>query len=187
MSDFKTRLASMSPDQQGEFLAKLPAALAAKSQSEQLLKLLTDFDFINAKISAFPPQQLIDDYKFALHPNFPLDAEQKNCLRLIQSAIRLSVHIINEDKTQLAAQLLGRLQSFQIPEIQAMLEAAKQECDRPWLRPLTPSLVSPGGALLRTFTGHTGAVNAFAIALDRLTIVAGGRSGKLHFLQLEGC
>ncbi|GEM_PF-3498417 len=38
MSDFKTQLASMSPDQQGEFLDKLPAALAAKSQSEQLLK-----------------------------------------------------------------------------------------------------------------------------------------------------
>jgi hypothetical protein len=55
MSDFKTQLASMSPSQQGEFLAKLPAALAAKSQSEQLLKLLTDFDFIKAKISAFPP------------------------------------------------------------------------------------------------------------------------------------
>ncbi|MCL1475548.1 hypothetical protein [Argonema antarcticum] len=59
MSDFKTQLASISPDQQGEFLAKLPAALAAKSQSEQLLKLLTDFNFIKAKISAFPPQQLI--------------------------------------------------------------------------------------------------------------------------------
>ncbi|HEY9297681.1 MAG TPA: hypothetical protein VIQ31_15210 [Phormidium sp.] len=51
LSDFKTQLASMSLSQQGEFLAKLPAALAAKSQSEQLLKLLIDFDFIKAKIS----------------------------------------------------------------------------------------------------------------------------------------
>lgn len=34
MSDFKTGLTSMSPEQQAEFLAKLPAALAAKLQRE---------------------------------------------------------------------------------------------------------------------------------------------------------
>ncbi|MFB2969678.1 WD40 repeat domain-containing protein [Aerosakkonema sp. BLCC-F183] len=187
MSDFKTKLASISPDQQGEFLAKLPAALAAKSQSEQLLKLLIDFDFIKAKISAFPPQQLIDDYKFALHPNFPLDADQKHCLRLIQAAIRLSAHIINEDKTQLPAQLLGRLQSFPVPEIQAMLEVAKHECDSPWLRPLTASLVSPGGVLLRTFTGHISAVNAVAITPDGRRFVSGSsdRTLKVWDLQTE--
>lgn len=187
MSDFKTQLASISPDQQGEFLSKLPAALAAKSQSEQLLKLLTNFDFIKAKISAFPPQQLINDYKFALHPNFPLAPAQKNCLRLIQSAIRLSAHIINEDKTQLAAQLLGRLQSFPVPEIQAMLEVAKQECDSPFLHPLSASLVHPGGSLLRTFTGHTGAVNAIAIAPDgrRFISASSDKTLKVWDLQTE--
>jgi len=46
MSDFQTKLTNICRSQQEEFLSKLPAALAAKSQSEQLLKLLTDFNFI---------------------------------------------------------------------------------------------------------------------------------------------
>ena len=120
-----------------------------------------------------------------MHPNFPLSPEQKHYLRLIQAAIRLSAHIINDDKTQLAAQLLGRLQSFPVPEIQAMLEVAKQECDSPWLRPLTASLAHPGGALLRTFAGHTGTVNAVAITPDGRRFVSGSSDKTLKVWDLH--
>jgi hypothetical protein len=39
-------------------------------------------------------------------------------LRLVQSALRLSAHVLAQDKTQLAGQLLGRLLGQEAPDIQ---------------------------------------------------------------------
>ncbi len=70
-----------------------------------------------------------------------------------RGALRLSAHILTEDKTQLAGQLLGRLQSFNQIEIKSLLLQAKQWKTSPWLRPLKTCLTSPGGRLLRTLEG----------------------------------
>jgi WD40 repeat protein len=39
--------------------------------------------------------------------------------------------------------------------------------------------------VIATFTGES-AIRSCAVAPNRLTIVAGERSGRVHFLQLEG-
>lgn len=208
----RDRLAKMSPERRQYALETLPSHLAKASQFERLHRLLTDFDFIEAKLLALGIQLLIEDYDLAtpsVPPNLPdkerqevknypprvkgaqegdltdkaetghcqleADASRRglrgslkdkaDTLTLIQGALRLSAHILAKDKTQLAGQLLGRLLSFEVPEIQAMLQQAKPR-ETPWLRPLTPSLMPPGGALLCTLTGHTDAVQAVAVTPD---------------------
>jgi hypothetical protein len=139
-------------------LRDLPKLLVESSQVDRLHTLLLDFDFIEAKVSALEPQPLIEDYDLAFTPDLSTSREEVNRnadnLRLIQGALRLSAHILEQDKTQLAGQLLSRLLSYKAPEIQAMLEQAKQWKAVPWFRPLTPSLTQPSERLLRTLSGH---------------------------------
>ena len=74
-------------------------------------------DWLQAKLDATDVTALLTDYDFLL------DDEE---LGLVRDAIRLSAHILASDKTQLRGQLLGRLMSHEVPEIQTLLERAKQ-------------------------------------------------------------
>lgn len=170
VTDIGKQLDSLLPEDREYALKHLPNHMAKAGRGEQLYRWLTDFHFIEAKVSALGAQPLIDDYTLGSNPDLSLSGEREKTLTLIQGAIRLSAHILERDKTQLAGQLLGRLleppQSAQKkegqggnPDIQAMLEQAKQWKGSPWLRPLTPNLTPPGGALLRTLTGHTSKVD----------------------------
>ena len=109
------------------YLLNLPYHLANGKMDDELCTLLTDYDFINHKITISSPQLLIEDYDLTQSSNSQISEKEKESLRLIQSAIRLSENILDEDETQLAGQLLGRLLSFEMPEIKAMLEQAKQQ------------------------------------------------------------
>lgn len=140
-----------------EYILNLPYHLATAGMADEFHELLTEFDFIEYKNSAAIPQLLIENYALTVAPDIEITHTKKDSLRLIQDAIRKSSHILAypENKTQLAGHLLGRLLSFKSPDIQALLEDAKQGKNTPWLRPLTPSLTPPGDALIRSFTGHT--------------------------------
>jgi len=163
----------------------LPQKLAAAGQADRFHRLLTDFDFIDAKISVFGSQSAIEDYDLTKNPDLLLFGERVDTLRLIQDAIQLSANILAEDNTQLAGQLLGRLMSYEVSDIQAMLEQAKQWKAVPWLRPLTPSLTPPGGPLLRTLTGHTFDVRAVAITPDGKLAVSASGDGTLKVWNLH--
>jgi len=183
MSDLKRRLANMSPSKRREALQSLPRYLAEASEAQRLQSLLSNFEFIDAKVSALGPQPLIEDYDLAFTSDI-LNSEdwvknKSDNLRRIQGALRLSAHILEQDKTQLAGQLLGRLLSYKAPEIQVMLEQAKQWKAAPWFRPVTPSLAQPSERLLRTLVGHTGGVNAVAVFPDGLQAVSASDDGTL--------
>ena len=68
--------------------------------------------------------------------------------------------------------------------IQGLLEQAKQWKQSPCLRPLTPSLTSPGGALLRTLEGHSDSVKAVAVTPDGLQAISGSRDNTLKVWNL---
>jgi WD40 repeat protein len=150
-----------------------------------LFELLTDFDFIEAKVSHpdIKLQELIEDYDRALEPKVLISGEKAETLKLIQGAIRLSAHVVDKDKTQLAGQLLGRLMSFEVPEIQTMLEQAQQG-KKPWLRHLKPSLTQAGSSLLRTLTGHTDFVTAVVVTPDGQCAVSGSKDLTLKLWDL---
>ena len=150
--------------------------LTEAGREEELEALLLNFDWLQAKLNATDIYSLIADYDFL--------SDNTN-LRLVQEALRLSSHVLVEDKTQLASQLWGRLLSFDVPEIQTLLNQTLQSISPlsplsplfplslPWLRPTTPSLTPPGGRLIRTLTGHSSWVNAVAITPDGKRAISG--------------
>jgi WD40 repeat protein len=131
--------------------------------------LLFTFDWLQSKLATSDVNVIIDDYKLL---------EDKD-LRVIQETIQLAGHILAQDKTQLAGQLLGRLGSSQNVLIQSMLKDAKDwRTTRWWLRPLTQSLEPAGGPLLRNIP-IPGWIPAIVLTPDGKKLV----SAHSHFLE----
>jgi WD40 repeat protein len=187
MSEFKKQLGKMSRQEQEQLLVleTLPGRLAKSKQGEKLYQLLTDFDFIEAKLELLGVQPLIEDYDLARTYDVLLSKEQTEILKLIQGAIRKSASILDEDKTQLAEQLLGRLLDFEEPDIQRLLEQGRQSKNSIWLRPLRGNLERPGEGCLRTLIGHTRDVTAVTIAPDGLTAISASDDRTLKIWDIK--
>ncbi|MEB3829974.1 hypothetical protein LKK83_21110, partial [Phormidium sp. CCY1219] len=166
MSNFRHRLSKLSPEKQRYALETLPSHLVGRAQPQRLHQLLSDFDFIESKIAALGVPALIEDYELAITADILPSSPCLQTWQSIAGALRLSAHILERDPAQLAGQLLGRLLSFDTPDLQTLLETAKQWRGKTWLRPLTANLTPPGGPLLRTLSGHNGWVSAVALSPD---------------------
>ncbi|MEH2291630.1 MAG: hypothetical protein V7K31_00480, partial [Nostoc sp.] len=190
MSSFAEKFAQLSLSDQRTILID-PRVKAKIGKWKPLYKRLTDFDFIDAKInhSDFGVQSLIEDYDLIdnseLLNNPEYNPEQVKTLKLIQGALRLSAHILVKDKMQLAGQLWGRMQHFTLPKIQAMLKVAKQQQVLPWFRPLIFNLISPGGSLLLTLSGHSDRVTAVALTPDGKQVISASDDRTLKLWNLE--
>jgi WD40 repeat protein len=160
----------------GYFFEHLAYHLVKAEHKENLRKLLFDFNWIQAKLEATDVNSLITDYDC-----LPDD----HILHLVQGAICLSAHIIEKDKNQLVEQFLGRLQSFQEPEIQLMLEQACTSKECTWLHPLTASLTPPGGPLIRTLEGHTSWINDVAVTPDGTRAISASSDRTFREWDLE--
>ncbi|BAY89372.1 MULTISPECIES: NB-ARC domain-containing protein [unclassified Tolypothrix] len=143
--------------------------LVAGGREGELQQLLGDFRWLQAKLETININALLTDYDFLL--------EDEN-LQLIQGALRLSAHVLNEDKQQLAGQLLGRLLGFAREEIQRLLNQAQQS-KTPCLLPQTASLTPPGGFLVRTLVGHSDSVNAVVFTPDGKYAISGSHDTTL--------
>ena len=102
----------------------------------------------------------------------------------MQSALRLAAHVLAQDKTQLTEQLLGRLLDEEAPRIQRLLNQAQTREKEVWLRPLTASLISPGGPLLYTLQGHTSLINGVAVTPDGRYAVSASSDQTLRVWDL---
>ena len=185
MSEFKQQLGKMSRQKRLYNLETLPRHLVESAEWERLYQLLTNFDFIEAKLDEWGVQALIEDYDLPLNSNMWLSQEQSKTLKLIPGAIRKSTHILEKDKRQLAGQLLGRLLDFEIAELQRMLEQVKQWKDSPWLRPLRANLWPPGQGCVRILTGHNFWVLGVAIAPDGKTAISASWDKTLKIWDTE--
>jgi WD40 repeat protein len=185
MSNLRRRLVSLSQEMRRYTLNSLPHHLIVSLQTDRLHFVLTDFDFLEAKILDFGVQSLIEDYELALKSNLPISGQKAHSLKLIQDAIRLSKHILQSEPTQLAGQLLGRLLNSKDSDIQRMLDQIKSITDSPWLRPLTPMLTPPGGPLRQTLIGHTGEINTLAVTPDGKLAVSGSTDNTLKVWDLH--
>jgi WD40 repeat protein len=138
--------------------------------------LLEYAHYLEAKLTATDTNALIADYSYF--------REDKD-LQLVQSTIRLSAHVLARDARQLAGQLTGRLLSNTSSSIQSLVKQAAAGKAWPWLRPLSPSLTAPGGPLICTLEGHTGAVNAVAMTPDWRRAVSASWDYTLRLWDLE--
>jgi hypothetical protein len=140
---------------------------------DELRALLLDFDWIRRKLDATDIYSLLADFScLAADP----------ALQLLHNVLRLSSHVLAKDKSQLATQLMGRLAD---PErnlamtFRKYLPVGRGE----WIRPITPSLVGPGGALVRTLESP-GIPSSMAVTPDGQWIVSSSVDGTLTVWEL---
>lgn len=109
---------------------------------------LLDFDWIAGELERTDIYTLLEQYE-----NPPEDLPQP-AVTLVQDALRLSAAALENDKTLLPSQLLGRLVYWDSDEWGDLPQqiAAWDEYD--WLQPLQPMLTPAGGALLMTLKAH---------------------------------
>ncbi|MFH7025535.1 MAG: NB-ARC domain-containing protein [Heteroscytonema crispum UTEX LB 1556] len=159
----------------GYIFQNLAHHLIQAGRRTELQQLLFDFRWLQAKLENSNINELIADYNL-----LPEDVN----LQLLRRTLVLSGHVLAEDKTQLAGQLWGRLQCFPASEIQQLLQQAKQN-QTTWLRPLTSSLTSPCGLLLRVLTGHEGSVWSLAVTPDGEQVISGSEDGTVKIWSLN--
>ena len=150
--------------------------LLEAGRREELRALLTGARWLIAKLSATEINALISDYR-----SFP----QSDPLKRIGEALVLSAHVVHADPSQIASQLTGRLASDSSGEMRNLLKSFIAAQRRPWLRPLTQSLVSPGGPLLKTLAGHTAGVYALAVSADGRRVISGSYDHTLKLWDIN--
>lgn len=172
-----------------EYVLNLPYHLAESGMTDDLCEILTEFTFLDYKISKKASSQLlIQDYELALADVIEVPEIQKDCLKLIQGALQLSASILAQDKTQLASQLIGRLLGFDSPEIQKMLADAKEWKGSSWLCPLNPVLSEPNTILKTILSSHAGGINSLAVTKeteDRHWIISASEDKTLKIWDLK--
>jgi hypothetical protein len=147
--------------------------LVEAGRGNELRALLLDFDWLQRKLNATDVYSLLAD--FSCLPGDP-------ALQLLHNVLRLSSHVLAKDNSQLAAQLMGRLAD---PErdlgmaFRRYLPVGRVA----WIRPITPSLVGPGGALVRTLESP-GIPSSIAVTPDGQWIVSGTADGTLAVWEL---
>jgi WD40 repeat protein len=154
----------------------LPAHLSLLGRKDELRRLLFDFGWIYAKLEATDVNFLIKDYEF-----LPNDKK----LSLVKSALSISAHVLTQDKTQLQSQLYGRLMRKNTQEIEALLDQIMKWKKGPWLCTLSPSLMPPGGPLIRTLEGHAKSVNAVAVFRDSKRAISASEDSTLKVWDIE--
>ncbi len=110
----------------------------------------------------------------------------REALRLIHGAIRLSAHIIARDPEQFASQVVGRLLPHQESvSIQRFTNSVSVGTPSPWLRSLWPTLHPPGTSLIRTLKGHSDDVRGVALSKDGRRAVSASGDETLKVWDVE--
>ncbi|MFW6105672.1 MAG: hypothetical protein ACOC7P_03730, partial [Chloroflexota bacterium] len=170
-------------------LAELPYHQAQAHTWAGFRETLTSFAFIKTKLKALGIYILIDDYALAsLFPWQEIAAntiEEAEVLRLIKGALQLSAGVVGRDPRQLAGQITGRMLSLELPDIESFLQSIRKDQFGPWLRPINPCLIAPGGPLLAEFIGHAESIRSWAVTSDSKKAISASWDGKLKVWNLE--
>ncbi len=143
---------------------------------DKLYKLLFDPNWLLAKLKRTDIFSVIADYEYLT------DRED---VRSLCSALRLSAFVLQHDKAQLKSQLYGRLMNSENHAIQAFLEQIEQTNSTQWLCPIRNSLTSPDGPLSYTLEGHRDAIFDIAITPDSRYAVSASRDASLKVWDIE--
>ena len=148
----------------------------ATGRSAELAGLLTDFDWVSAKLMKTGITALSADYA---------SVEPSPEITSLRQALQLAAHVLSLRPEELPAQLLGRLAHTTNPILDSMLDEVRATRAEPWLEPLALTLTLPGGPLIQTFKGHVSSVNALAIDDAGTRLVSGSSDGTLRIWELD--
>ena len=150
--------------QDGYFFSQLTRHLKEAGQLDELRQLLFDYDWLRAQLAANGINSLLADYDWLT---------DDETLKLLQSTLRLSAHVLVAQPTQLKERLWGHLRDRGQPDVERLLNQAATQNLSIWLQPQQAKLTPPGGPLLRTFEGHSGWVMSVALSGDGRQALSG--------------
>ena len=157
------------------FLKHLPAHLAAAGKRQpDIRRLLLDFEWLWARLDATAISPLLEDFNLLKADAGGADQP----LRLVQTALQLSSHVLATRKNELPSQLTGRLSAFEHDEIRRLLEQAAGWRNASWFKPLSPDLIPPGSPLVATLAEPAGGINAAVITPDGGTVIFAVKGGR---------
>jgi WD40 repeat protein/GTPase SAR1 family protein len=151
--------------------------LIKSKQPEKLKQLLCNPLWLKHKLVNTDINRLIMDFDF-----FQADEN----LGYIQRALQLSAHILAKDPSQFVSQIYGRLMGIQCNVIQGMLkEIERENQNTPWLRSMSPCLISPYSPLISTLIGHSSYVYGIAVTPDGHRVISASKDMTLKVWDLK--
>jgi WD40 repeat protein len=146
-------------------------------QPRHTIHQLLDFTWLQARLEASDIHALLADVA-ALEP-------LSKPHTLVRDALRLSVPVLAEDKSQLAEQLHSRLVGVDDSAITALLAQAAAAKTIPWLRRLHPTIDQADGPLVHTFQVHPLPVSSVAILPDGQHVLSGSWDATMTLWNLR--
>jgi WD40 repeat protein len=170
----------------GYYFQHLSYHLQQAGRVPELRELLLRYDWLKAKLQATDVLQLLADFtpQPPIEEDDLLGPEQDSPWRLLQGALRLSAHILDDDPMQLCSQLYARLLRYTDPVLAGLLASATPGTDF-WLRPLASCLDGPVGPLMRTLKGHVSRVTAVGLTPDGKQVVSCSEDKTLRVWDWE--
>ena len=135
----------------------LPYHLMGAGRGEDCHDLLFDLAWLRRKLAARDVHALVVDTGMC-----PSDPEVER----LGLTLRMSGHVLNGQKRQLSAQLLGRLRKEDGNRTAQLLDTACQEIPASVLVPRGGKHLLPPGPLLQTFEGHGAKVFGAVVSAD---------------------
>ncbi|WP_405290751.1 TIR domain-containing protein [Methanobrevibacter sp.] len=139
-------------------LNELTHYLNEAKKYDDLSNVLSSFAFIKNKLELSTINDLIADYQFGRNHVFM--ESYAHPIVLIGKALELSTQILLEDKTQLPAQLWGRLCNIDEDLIQKLLDEIAYSTSDMWLKSQSSSLYSPLDVITQRFDVNLGGVKS---------------------------
>ncbi|MBR5504666.1 MAG: DUF4062 domain-containing protein [Methanobrevibacter sp.] len=155
---------------------ELPYHLAESNDLEGLKEVLSSYSFIKNKIDLSNVYNLILDYDYVDwnkvdNPDFEEENEDHPMV-LIQRAVELSAPVLNNDKTQVASQLWGRMNGLEYPEIESLLSGIEGYTDEVWLKSLGSALYSPKSAIIKRIKPDGKYNSQLALSSNKRIVIA---------------
>jgi WD40 repeat protein len=149
-------------------LRHLPVHLKEGGYIQFLDKLLTDFNWLDAKLQRFDVGALLADYE--LTENRAADS--------FHQALRQESHVLHAYPGSLYVQVRNRLWRGDNSELDRVLESGAGRPALPWLRAVSPLPIET--SLVRTLSGHTETTNAALLVDQDRRIVSGSWDGTIR-------
>ncbi|HEU0200701.1 MAG TPA: DUF4062 domain-containing protein [Burkholderiaceae bacterium] len=160
-------------------LIELPYQLARAGDTLALQRLLGSFDFLQTKVQALGPNALLEDYAYCGAGGLAIGTD----LEPIARALKRAAHVLDQDRLQTGAQLLGRLLDESSRRAARLAAQASAWSARHWLRPLSASLAI-SGPLVQTLTAAAEHINGLAVAPSGRFLVSCANEGAVRVWDL---
>jgi WD40 repeat protein len=159
----------------------LPQHLHEAGDRAKLDSLLMSPGWMQIKLAATGPRNLIDDYRYA----------HTQGQRLTGQTLDLVGGVLAHDERQLIQQILGRLRMdltddpAEVVAVGALIRDARTLADPPALVPRYASFTAPDGPEKRRFEARGGPINAVAFSPDGQHIASGSDDGTLRLWEVR--